>query len=53
MKTLKEIHAEAKKYSPDCEPLQDAFIAGARWAFCGKYYKPCELFDKKQDECSR
>lgn len=44
MKTLKEIHAEAKAYS-DSEPLQDAFIAGARWAFTGKYYKPSELFD--------
>ncbi len=45
MKTLKEIHAEARKYDPDSEPLQDAFVAGARWALTGKYYKPAELFD--------
>lgn len=46
MKTLQEIHAEAKNYSPDCEPLQDAFVAGARYALSGRYYKPAELFDK-------
>lgn len=44
MKTLKEIHSEANKYS-ESEPLQDAFVAGARWAITGKYYKPSELFD--------
>lgn len=44
MKTLKEIHSEANKYSKS-EPLQDAFVAGARWALTGKYYKPSELFD--------
>ena len=44
MKTLKEIHSEANKYS-ESEPLQDAFVAGARWALTGKYYKPSELFD--------
>lgn len=47
MKTLKEIDAEAKVYSPDCEPLRDAFVAGARWMATGKYYKPCELFNNK------
>ena len=35
MKTLKEIHSEANKYS-ESEPLQDAFVAGARWALTGK-----------------
>ena len=47
MKTLKEIHSEANKYS-ESEPLQDAFVAGARWALTGKYYKPSELFDKQE-----
>lgn len=47
MKTLKEIHSEAKNYS-ESEPLQDAFAAGARWAITGKYYKPSELFDNKE-----
>lgn len=44
MKTLKEIHSEANKYS-ESEPLQDAFVAGARWALTGKYYKSSGLFD--------
>ena len=48
MITLQQIHAEAKNYSPDCEPLQDAFVAGARWMATGKYYKPCELFGASQ-----
>lgn len=47
MKTLKEIHNEAKKYD-DSEPLQDAFVAGARWALTGKYYKPAEIFNKHE-----
>lgn len=47
MKTLKEIHSEANKYS-ESEPLQDAFVAGARWALTGKYYKPSELFENKE-----
>ena len=34
MKTLKEIHSEAKNYS-ESEPLQDAFVVGARWAITG------------------
>lgn len=42
--TLQEIHAEAKKYDPNSEPLQDAFMAGARFALTGKYYKPSEIF---------
>lgn len=46
MKTLKEIHSEANKYS-ESKPLQDAFVAGARWALTGKYYKPSELFGNK------
>ena len=45
-KTLNEIHEEAKRYSCTCESLQDAFVAGARWALTGKYYKPSELFNK-------
>ena len=48
MITLQQIHAEAKNYSPDCEPLQDAFVAGARWMATGKYYKPSELFAPPQ-----
>lgn len=47
--TLQEIHAEAKKYDPNCEPLQDAFVAGARFALTGKYYKPAEMFDTQPD----
>ena len=47
MKTLKEIHSEAKNYS-ESGPLQDAFVAGARWAITGKYYKPSELFNNKE-----
>ena len=47
MKTLNEIHSEANKYSEN-EPLQDAFVAGARWALTGKYYKPSELFENKE-----
>lgn len=50
MITLQQIHAEAKDYSPDCEPLRDAFIAGARWMATGKYYKPAELFDRTSME---
>ena len=48
MITLQQIHAEAKNYSPDCEPLQDAFVAGARWMATGKYYKPGEPFGAPQ-----
>lgn len=48
MKTLAEINAEAKNYSPDCEALQDAFVAGARWMASGRYYKPAELFSEPQ-----
>ena len=48
MKTLAEINAEAKNYSPDCEALQDAFVAGARWMTSGRYYKPAELFSEPQ-----
>ena len=44
MKTLKEIHSEANKYS-ESVPLQDAFVAGARWALTCKYYKTSELFN--------
>lgn len=47
--TLKQIHAEARKYGPDSEPLQDAFVAGVRWVLTGKYYKPAELFGKSED----
>lgn len=48
MKTLNEIHSEANKYS-ESEPLQDAFVAGARWALTGKYYKPSELFNNQSE----
>jgi len=48
MKTLSEIHKEAKNYAPDSEPLQDAFVAGARWMATGQYYKPAELFNEHQ-----
>lgn len=48
MKTLKEIRSEANKYS-ESEPLQDAFVAGARWALTGKYYKPSELFNNNAE----
>ena len=48
MKTLKEIHSEANKYSKS-EPLQEAFVAGARWALTGRYYKPSELFNNNTE----
>ena len=44
MKTLQEIHAEAKKYDENNESLQDAFVAGARWALTGRYYKSSNIF---------
>lgn len=47
--TLQEIHAEAKKYDPNSEPLQDAFVAGARFALTGKYYKSSDMFVQKTD----
>ena len=50
MKTLTEINAEAKKYAPDCEPIQYAFVAGAMFALTGRYYKPAELFGKPQPD---
>lgn len=45
MKTLAEINAEAKKYSPDNELQQEAFIQGARYALTGKYLKGAEMFE--------
>ena len=47
MKTLQEIHAEAKKYDENNESLQDAFVAGARWVLTGKYYKGCDMFEQE------
>lgn len=44
MKTLKEIHAEAKKYAPNDESKQDAFVQGARYALTGKYYKEADMY---------
>lgn len=44
MKSLKEIHAAAKRFSPDDVGKQDAFIEGVRWATMGKFYTPGELF---------
>ena len=47
--TLQEIHAEAKKYDPNSEPLQDAFVAGARFALTGKYYRSSDMFETKTE----
>ena len=46
MKTLKEINAEAKKFAPDDEAMQEAFIQGVRYALTGRYYKEAELFNE-------
>lgn len=48
MKTLKEIHAAAKKFAPDDVAKQEAFVEGVRWATTGKFYTSGELF-KIQD----
>lgn len=45
MKTLAEINAEAKKYAPDNELQQEAFIQGARYALTGRYYKESNMFE--------
>ena len=45
MKTLKEINAEAKKFAPNNEVTQEAFIQGARYALTGKYLKEAEMFE--------
>ena len=49
MKTLKEINAEAKKYAPDDEGKQEAFIQGARYALTGRYYKEAPIFVANTD----
>jgi len=46
MKTVKEINAEAKKFAPDDEAMQEAFIQGVRYALTGRYYKEAELFNE-------
>lgn len=51
MKTLKEITAESKKYSVDREDLQDAFVAGARFALTGKYYRQLDISQVEQSCC--
>lgn len=48
--TLKQIHTEARKYDPNSEALQDAFVAGVRWILTGKYYKPAELFGNPEPD---
>lgn len=49
MKTLKEIHAEAKRYAPDNEALREAFVNGARFMATGKYYKMKPMFPKENE----
>lgn len=44
MKTLAEINAEAKKFAPDNEAMQDAFVQGARYALTGRYYNEANMF---------
>ena len=44
MKTLAEINAEAKKFAPDNEAMQDAFVQGARYALTGRYYKEANMY---------
>ena len=50
MKTLKEINAEAKKYAPDDEGKQEAFIQGARYALTGRYYKEINMFNPVSEQ---
>lgn len=52
MKTLKEINAESKKYSANREDLQNAFVAGARFALTGKYYRQLDISEFEQSCCS-
>ena len=49
MKTLAEIHAEAKNFAPDNEAMQDAFVQGARYALTSKYYKEADAFAANTD----
>lgn len=44
MKTLAEINAEAKRFAPDNEAMQDAFVQGARYALTGRYYKEANMY---------
>lgn len=49
-KTLKEIYTEAKRFCPDNEVIQEAFVQGVRWALYGRYYKEKNIFDKEGSE---
>lgn len=42
--TLQQLHAEAKRFAPDDEAKQDAFVQGARYALTGRYYKEADVF---------
>lgn len=44
MKTLAEINAEAKRFAPDNEAMQEAFVQGARYALTGRYYKEANMY---------
>ena len=44
MKTLAEINAEAKRFAPDNESMQEAFVQGARYALTGRYYKEANMY---------
>lgn len=54
MKTLAEINAEAKRFAPDNEAMQDAFVQGARYALTGRYYKEANMYPDlaKLGECT-
>lgn len=42
---IENAYAAAKKYAPDRNDLQDAFIAGIQYATTGKYYKRVDIFE--------
>lgn len=52
--TLQQLHAEAKKFAPDDEAKQDAFVQGARYAITGRYYKEADMYPElaKLGECT-
>lgn len=52
--TLQQLHAEAKRFAPNDEAKQDAFVQGARYAITGRYYKEADMYPElaKLGECT-
>lgn len=52
--TLQQLHAEAKRFAPNDEAKQDAFVQGAQYALTGRYYKEADMFPElaKLGECT-